>query len=81
MVVARLLLKPGRTYEQSVTAFRPYAEIRDPYPEGYRDAARMVKIAQDGKPPRNVYVAVNNRLVGNTPGAIAGIVSALDEAL
>jgi len=35
---ARLLLKPGRKYEEAVKLFSPYDRIKDPYPEGRRRA-------------------------------------------
>jgi uncharacterized protein YecE (DUF72 family) len=71
--VARLLLRPGRTYEQAVESFEPYNEVRDPYPKGYRDAAALIRKAN-----RRIFLAVNNRFVGNTPLAIREILNELE---
>jgi uncharacterized protein YecE (DUF72 family) len=76
--VARLLLRPGRAYEQAVQAFQPYDKVQDPYPEGYRDAAALVRQAQADNPARKIFLAVNNRFVGNAPHAIAEIIRELD---
>jgi uncharacterized protein YecE (DUF72 family) len=78
--VSRLLLRPGRTYEQAVKAFQPYDGVKDPFPEGYADAARLVREAKRKSPRRAVYLAVNNRFDGSAPHAISEIVSRLDPA-
>jgi uncharacterized protein YecE (DUF72 family) len=78
--VSRLLLRPGRTYEQAVSAFQPYSEAKDPYPEGYDDAARLVREAKRKSPKRPVYLAVNNRFDGSAPHAISEIVGRLEAA-
>jgi len=71
-------LRPGRSYNQAVQAFQPYDRVRDRYPEGYRDAAAYVRAAKAGSPARQVYLAVNNRFVGNAIRAVAEIISELD---
>jgi uncharacterized protein YecE (DUF72 family) len=76
--VARLLLRPDRTYEQAVSTFQPYTEVKDPYPEGYRDAARLIRLVKSGSTKRIVYLAVNNRYVGNTHVAINEIIKQLE---
>ena len=38
-IVARALLRPGRTYDEAVDAFAPYDRIQDPNPELRRDLA------------------------------------------
>ncbi len=78
-VVARVLLKPGRAYEQAVQAFQPYDAVRDPYPEGYRDVASLVRRARQSTPKRDAFIAVNNRFVGNAPLAISAILDELDK--
>ena len=75
--VARLLLRPGRTYEQAVSSFEPYTQVRNPFPEGYRDAAESIQAAKRDLPTRKFYMAVNNRYAGNTPGTISEILKAL----
>lgn len=73
-VAARFLLRPGRTYKQAVSAFSPYEQVKDPYPEG-RDAMRRlleIFLPQGQK----VYVFVNNRLEGNAIETIESVVGA-----
>lgn len=78
VVVSRVLLRPGRTYEQAVQMFQPYDQVKDPYPQGCRDVANLVRAAtkQTG---RKIFVAVNNRYVGNAPATIEEILGALDK--
>lgn len=74
--VARLLLKPGRTYEQAVTMFSPYKAIQEPNDE-VKDAAKsLILKAKGGKRPS--FLFVNNRLEGNAPKTISSIVQALE---
>lgn len=75
---SRLLLRPGRTYEQAVKMFEPYTEERDPFVEGYRDAAKMIRMGKERLSNSRIYVSVNNRYAGNTHHAIAGIMKELD---
>jgi uncharacterized protein YecE (DUF72 family) len=70
-LAARLLLRPGRKYDQAVSLFSPYAEIRDPYPEGRAAGANLIRQArQDGA---KAFIYVNNRFEGNALETIAGI--------
>ncbi len=62
-VVARFLLRPGRTYQQAVDRFAPYERIQDPYPQG-RDALRQL-IDACIPAGRTLYGFVNNRFEGN----------------
>jgi uncharacterized protein YecE (DUF72 family) len=71
--VARLLLKPGRTYEQAVSTFSPYKSVQEPN-IGVREAAKtLVQKARGGKRPS--FVFVNNRLEGNAPTTIRAILN------
>ena len=67
-VVARLLLRPGRSYQQAVEAFSPYSEVREPYDEG-RAALRdlIERCLAEG---RTLFAYVNNRFEGNAPQTI-----------
>jgi uncharacterized protein YecE (DUF72 family) len=69
--VARALLRHGRPYEEAVTKFTPYAELKDPNP-GTRDALRLL-IARARQRHEPSYIFVNNRLEGNAPGTIEAI--------
>lgn len=75
-VAARALLRPGRTYQQAVEMFQPYAEIREENPElrlGLVEAVR--RCIADG---RQLYAYINNRAEGNSPKTIEGILDMLD---
>lgn len=77
VVVSRVLLRPGRTYEQAVKMFQPYDEVKDPYPQGYLDVAKLVRTVARVT-GRKIYVAVNNRYTGNAPNAIEAILNELE---
>ena len=71
---ARLLLKPGRKYEEAVKAFSPYNEIKDPYPEGREAGAALVRQARASQAQTRGYIYVNNRFEGNALETIAAII-------
>jgi len=73
--VVRALLKRGRSYEQAVKSFEPYASIQEPN-TGAREAIRQIAI-RAWKTRQPAYVFINNRLEGNAPGTIEAVVSAL----
>ena len=71
----RLLLKPGRAYQQAVDTFQPYNRLQEERPEA-REAARRFLGASSKKPlKRKAYVYVNNRLEGNSLETISSILS------
>ena len=69
--VARVLLRPGRTYSEAVDAFAPYDRIHDQNPELRADVARLIRMAAELRIP--AYVLVNNRAEGSAPHTIAAI--------
>ena len=74
---ARLLLRPGRKYEDAVKLFSPYTEVKDMYPEGRDAGAKLVQEARKaGKSPGSGkgFIYVNNRFEGNALETIAAIV-------
>lgn len=73
--VARLLLRPGRTYELAVKTFQPYKEIQDPNVE-LRDAIAIL-IGKGFKLTRKGWIYVNNRLEGSAPYTIEAILAGL----
>jgi len=77
--VARLLLRPGRDYEEAVKRFQPYDRVQDPYPEGRAPIAQLLgRVAKrDGGVPRMVYVYVNNRFEGNALQTIAALLGGI----
>ncbi len=71
MIVARALLRCGRSYEEAVQTFAPYDRVQDvnePVRGALRDLIRMARL--DGRP---AFIFVNNRLEGNSPGTIVAI--------
>ena len=68
---ARFLLRPGRTYQQSVGSFQPYSETKEVNPEARAALASLVTRGKSSPSPRPSYAFVNNRLEGNSPNTIA----------
>jgi uncharacterized protein YecE (DUF72 family) len=71
---ARLLLKPGRKYEEAVKLFSPYDRIKDPYPEGRAAGAKLIRDARSGSGATKGFIYVNNRFEGNALATISGMV-------
>lgn len=76
---ARLLLKPGRRYEEAVKLFSPYREIKEPYVEGRAAVARLIKQAVAGGVATKTFIYVNNRFEGNAPGTITAVLAEAGE--
>lgn len=74
--VVRALLSPGRTYEQAVARFEPYATAQAPDP-AVRGALVAIgrRALADQRP---AFVFVNNRLEGNAPSTIEAVAAALE---
>lgn len=75
--VARILLRPGRSYNEAVDAFAPYDRIQDPNPELRHDVARLIRQAAALRIP--AYILVNNRAEGSAPHTILAIAKLLLE--
>jgi uncharacterized protein YecE (DUF72 family) len=75
-IIARALLRPGRTYNEAVDAFAPYDRIREPNPRLRRDLVRLVHTALETRVP--AYLLVNNRTEGSAPLTIAAVAEMLD---
>lgn len=76
--VARILLRPGRTYSDAVDAFAPYDRVQDPNPELRHDVVALIRRAAELRIP--AYILVNNRAEGSAPLTIAAIARLLSEA-
>jgi uncharacterized protein YecE (DUF72 family) len=76
-ILARALLRPGRTYNEAVDAFAPYDRIREPNPKLRRDLVRLVETAVKTKIP--AYLLVNNRAEGSAPLTIAAVAELLNQ--
>jgi uncharacterized protein YecE (DUF72 family) len=77
-IIARALLRPGRTYDEAVDAFAPYDRIREPNPKLRRDLVRLVEAAVQTRIP--AYLLVNNRAEGSAPLTIAAVVELLQQS-
>jgi uncharacterized protein YecE (DUF72 family) len=75
LLAARFLLKPGRSYEESVRLFQPYTEVKEPYAEGRAAATQLIQRALAASGTR-AFVHVGNRFEGCSPETIAAL---LDE--
>jgi len=62
---ARLLLKPGRKYEDAVKQFSPYDRIKEEYPEGRTAAVKLVQEGMAAGSRNKAFIYVNNRFEGN----------------
>ena len=78
-VVARALLRPGRTYAQAVDAFAPYDHIQDENPTLRADLSALAKAALELRIP--AYLIVNNRAEGCAPLTIVAVARRLGEKL
>jgi uncharacterized protein YecE (DUF72 family) len=74
-VVARALLRPGRTYNEAVDAFAPYNRIQEPLPELRQDLVRLAATAAKARVP--AYILVNNRAEGSAPLTILEVARAI----
>ena len=69
--VARVLVAPGRAYEDAVRLFTPYDRIQEEHPEMRGDAARIAREAE--KRRKEFFLIVNNRAEGSAPYTIEAI--------
>jgi uncharacterized protein YecE (DUF72 family) len=74
-IIARVLLRPGMSYDEAVDAYSPYDRIREPNLEMRSDVARLIDRAQTMRIP--AYILVNNRAEGSAPRTIIEIVRGL----
>jgi uncharacterized protein YecE (DUF72 family) len=74
LVGARLLLRPGRKYEEAVKMFQPYDRIKEPYPEGREAGAALIRKTRRAGGKTQAYLFVNNRFEGNALETIAGLI-------
>jgi hypothetical protein len=70
--VCRALLRPGRGYEEAVKRFATYEQVREAYPEAREALTSVVNRAREKATPTIIFV--NNRVEGNAPGRIAGLI-------
>jgi uncharacterized protein YecE (DUF72 family) len=70
-VVTRLLLRPGRAYQQAVNLFAPYESVQEPDPEGRSALADLIKRCIEHQ--QILFAFVNNRFEGNAVGTIEAV--------
>lgn len=75
---ARLLLKPGRKFQEAVDFFSPYDKTKEINPEIRKAAAALIRQVINREGPRKALIFVNNRLEGN---ALMTIMAIAEEAL
>lgn len=69
--VARVLLKPGRSYADAVKLFEPYERVQEPNPALRQDILRLM--AEAVRRRIEALIVVNNRAEGNAPGTIRAL--------
>ena len=70
METSRLLLRPGRKYEQVVKAFEPYDSIKEENREARAAGRALIAEGKAAGPKRRTFVFVNNQ-EGNAISTIA----------
>jgi uncharacterized protein YecE (DUF72 family) len=78
-LLTRALNRPGRTFEEAVSAFAPYDRIQDENPELRRDLCRAAERALRLRIP--IYLLVGNRAEGSSPHTIAAVARMLAQCL
>ncbi len=76
-LVARALLKPGRSYAEAVDTFSPYDRIQERNPRLRGDLVRLARTAAELRLP--AYLLVNNRAEGSAPLTITAVARMLME--
>lgn len=74
-IVARALLRTGRSYAQAVDAFAPYDHVQDENPSLRADLVALARAALELRIP--AYLIVNNRAEGCAPLTIAAVAARL----
>ena len=81
LLAARFLLREGRSYEQAVKRFSPYAEVQDANPAGRAALVALARRILKSKGKSKLLAFVNNRYEGHSPGTIRAVVEALQNEL
>jgi hypothetical protein len=70
-VVIRLLLKPGKWYENQKQVFAPFDKLVEPDDDMRRDVLDIVRLA--ALAGRKTYLLVNNKAEGSAPLTIEAL--------
>jgi uncharacterized protein YecE (DUF72 family) len=74
-LVARALLRQGRSYAEAVKRFEPYREVQEPNPGARAGLKTLIERARSKR--QLAFVFVNNRLEGNAPSTIQAVADSL----
>jgi uncharacterized protein YecE (DUF72 family) len=77
-VVVRLMLPPGRSYEQLVSEYEPFERIVDPQPAMRQDVKTLCDVAGERGYP--IYVLANNKAEGCSPLTVQALAEAVSPA-
>jgi hypothetical protein len=75
MVLARLMIPPGRKYEDMRDAYTPFDRIHEVRDDMRDDVVRLVRAAADQDV--DAYVIANNKAEGSSPLTIRGLAERL----
>jgi uncharacterized protein YecE (DUF72 family) len=78
LVVARLLLPPGKRYADLKEAYAPFDRLVAPQPQMRRDIVALVRAALDRD--AECYVLVNNKAEGSSPLTVQALAKLLCSA-
>ena len=78
-IVARILNRPGRTFDQAVKAFKPYTHIQDENPQLRNDLVALARTAINLRIPAQIIIG--NRAEGCSPLTIAAVARMLVDAV
>lgn len=71
VVVARLMLPPGKSYEKQKEAFEPFDRVVAPQPAMREDVVTLSDACRDAGLP--LYVVVNNKAEGSAPRTVEAL--------
>ena len=75
LLMARLLLPPGRRYGELKEAYAPFDRICAPQPEMRREVVDLVRAALERD--KECYIIVNNKAEGSSPLTVLGLAELL----
>jgi uncharacterized protein YecE (DUF72 family) len=73
LCAVRLLLRPGRRYEEAVKLFQPYDRLKEPQPADRAAVAQLIRATEQTGRPARAFIYVNNRFEGNALATIAAL--------
>ena len=74
-VVVRLMIPPGRRYDEQKAEFEPFDRIVEPQPAMRADVVRLCAVAKERGFP--IYVFANNKAEGSSPLTVTALAEAI----